>query len=527
MKKYKALLHSRHVLIGLCVGVGLLGITAWSSTSFRSIAVKHKRDTPLVVLQQSGVVLEHSGIGMIDAILTRPSDDQTVYMFNSVPGQGTDVYREESQTPARPLTNASEPVTSGADGYIAYQDSDLKVITVDPTGKQSLPFSAYPAYSLGALSNGTVVVASPVGNNFLHLYDTAGHLLKSFGKINAYAMPEVDEVEKQFLHRGKVLVDAADNIYYVFRYIPLIQKYSPTGKLLIERQVQGEAIDMQQALAQKFLHAKGPGAPGGIDVINSATLDHKTGHLWICMNGSSNTGVVYEYSAQGDKIREYALGIGAPLRRLTGAKDIALTRTHLYVLITQGQVFGFSRDPSTWKLDSDNVTIQEAGPCGTGQPWPACPYICPGPACNGDQPTATSSDNLHLDCKSALMSTLASGYTVILTNCRTFAPNSPANPGQGIPAHLRGACQDDVTICYGGQNSTHSLFIDCPPPPASACPVGGVAVTVRLAMDAGKRTFPTMAVTAAARIVAMLTRIVTAARRPLPFCWSLRAMDLI
>jgi len=59
----------------------------------------------------------------------------------------------------------------------------------------------------------------------------------------------------------------------------------------------------------------------------------------------------------------------------------------------------------------------------------------------------------------------------------------------------------------------------------SAAVAGGV--TVSLAMDAGTRTLPTMAVTAAVRLVAMLTRIVTAARRPLPFCWILQAMGLI
>lgn len=178
MKRCKTFLTNRYILIGL------LGcVTAWSSATPRSIVANHKRDTPLAILQQSGVVLEHSGIGVIDAIFTRSSDDQTVYLVNSVPGEGVETYREDSQTYARPLTTTSNPIASRSDGYTVYQDKDLKIITIDPTGKQIVPYSAYPAYSLGVLSNGTVVVASPVGNNFLHLYDTTGQLLKSFGKI--------------------------------------------------------------------------------------------------------------------------------------------------------------------------------------------------------------------------------------------------------------------------------------------------------------------------------------------------------
>jgi hypothetical protein len=469
MKKHRTLLYSRYFLMIFLVCVGLLGATVWSSTSSRSIAAKHKGDTPLVVLQQSGVVLEHSGVGNIDALFTRLSDDQTVYLVNSFREDGIETYREDSQTHARPLPNASAPITSGANEYTVFQGTDLKIVTSSPTGELSAPFPAYPAYSLGVLSNGTVVVASPVGNNFLHLYDTNGRLLKSFGKINNYAMPKVDEVQKQFLHRGKVVIDASDNIYYAFQYLPLIQKYSSSGKLLFERQVQGEAIDMQQELAQKFLRTKATGAAGGISIINSAAFDRQTGHLWICMNGSDATGVVYEYGTQGNKIREYALDAGTPLRRLTGPIDIALTRSNLYVLITQGLVISYSRDASTWKWDSDSVTIQDAGACGTQQNWPSCPYTCPGPACNGSQPTTTSSNGSTLDCKSALMGTLANGYTVIVANCIMYPPGSPANPRQGVPAHMRGACQNEVTVCYDGQNSTHRLFIDCPAPPNSAC----------------------------------------------------------
>jgi hypothetical protein len=475
MKRYKALLYSRLFWIGSLVCVGLLGITAWPSTSLRSPAAKHKRDTPLIILQPSSVMLEHSGVGVISAIRVVSPDNQAIYLFNSFTGEA-EIYREAPPASSRNFTSTSKPVPSGTNRYTAYQDKDAKVIILDSTGKQLAKFSTYPVYSLSVLSNGNLVVASPVGKNFLHLYDSTGKLLKSFGKINDYAMPEVDHAEKQFLHRGKVLIDAADNIYYVFQYVPLIEKYSPEGNLRVERQVQGEAIDMQQELVQRFLRNQAPGSVGCIDIINSAALDPMTGHLWICMNGSSATGVVYEYSEQGDKLREYALESNSPLpamRRITGAKDIALSMSNLYVLTPEHVVLSFNiRDESTWRQDSGDMTIQDPPPCGTAQTWNACSFTCPGLTCSGGQPTVTSSDGSNLDCRHALQQTLAPGYVLIQAACTTYPQGFAGNPGQQIPPHMRGACKDDVTICRNGQNSTASITVDCPAPD-NTCSGGG------------------------------------------------------
>lgn len=474
MKSCKAVLHSRYFLIGFLVSVGLLSITARPSTSSLSITAKHKRNAPLVVLQQSGVVLEHSGTGSINGIYAVPPDYHTLYMFNTF-GQGADIYREEATAPTSRATNTPKPALSGAHRYTAYQDQDSKVFILDQTGQQVAKFSTYPVYSLNVLSNGNVVVASPVGKNFLHIYDLAGRLIKSFGQINTNAIPDVDDAEKQFLHQGKLLIDAADNIYYVFRFIPLIEKYSPAGKLLVERRVEGEAIEIQQEIAQRFLSNKAPGSVGGIDVINSATLDPLTGHLWICMNGSSSTGVVYEYGDRGDKLREYALEVDFwPSHRITGAKDIAITMSNLYVLAPAPVVISFNiRDESTWKLDSGDVSIQEAAPCGTTQTWDNCRFTCPGITCSGGQPTATSSDGSRLDCRYSLQQALAPNPVLIQSVCSTYPQGYPGSTTPPIPPHPRGACQDSVTVCYNGQNYTASVVIDCPAPVNTCSGSGG------------------------------------------------------
>ncbi|MEK6303765.1 MAG: hypothetical protein AABO41_23920 [Acidobacteriota bacterium] len=394
-------------------------------------------------------------------------DDQTVLLVNGVTGDAKQ-YKEGLEAS---LTDFSGVVLTNPNGLGAYQEGDSTVVVFDSANKQVARFPTYPIVSMAVLSNGNVLVASPVGKRFLHLYTSSGRLLKSFGALKNYSLPNVDDGQKKFFHKGKVLVDASDNIYYAFHYVPVIQEYSSTGKLQFERQVEGKAIDMQQELADRFLSTKARGSIGGIDIINSAALDPMTGHLWVCMNGSSDTGVVYEYSEKGEKLREYALRtsfLGWSKQRVAGVKDIALTRSNLYTLTTQQQVLVFNiRDESTWGSTDDEGSFHTETACGTGQAWNACTFNCPEVACSGGNPTANSSNGSTLDCKAALQSVLQPGHTLMSSTCTTFVPGS-----SGPPPHARGACKDDVVVCLDGQNFTASVTIDCPAPPSDSCSGG-------------------------------------------------------
>ena len=337
---------------------------------------------------------------------------------------------------------------------------------------------------MALLSNGNIVVASPTRNHFLYLYDPNGHLLKRFGRFKEYK--SLDNEEVRFLHKGKLLVDAADNIYYVYHYVPMIQKFSPTGDLEREIRVAGDAVDLQQELALRFFSTRTPGIPGGINIINSATVDRKTNHLWIGLNGSSSTGTVYEYSPGGEKLCEYMLEVSSPVALpyiITGVKDVAVTNSKLYIVTNQYQVFHFNRTDSSAQsptgqaglvFQNEGYSISRvlwtpparkpilfAQGCGTEQNWNACSFTCPEPVCNGTTPTATSSTGVVLDCKNSLSITLSTPYIVINSNCTTY-PSS-------TPMHMRGGCTPFVRICKNGQNSDHTLTIDCPTP---TCPQG-------------------------------------------------------
>jgi hypothetical protein len=83
------------------------------------------------------------------------------------------------------------------------------------------------------MSNGNVVVAAPINEQMLHIYSSSGQSLSDFADIQTHNRSEHQRTV--FMHKGKVLVGADDSIYYVFRYVPRIQKYSPSGELQFDK----------------------------------------------------------------------------------------------------------------------------------------------------------------------------------------------------------------------------------------------------------------------------------------------------
>jgi len=440
-----------------------------------------RQASPMVTLQTSENPIDTGG--PTSALVSSPNDDEIVYIVNGMTGE-VGAYQGGPAPSYGSFAHTVGPFAIRSRDSIAYIDSSSKVVIAEPNGRILLRIDTPPAISLATLRNGNIVVASPTEKHFLHLYTATGRLLRSFGDLRNDKKNE--EAEVRFLHRGKLLVDASDNIYYIYHFLPLVQVFSPNGELKREIDVQGEAVGLQQEVAQQFFSLRKPNLIGGIGIINSGAIDWKTGHLWLGMNGSSITGTVYEYDTNGEKLAEYALQVGGPTTApyvIIDVKDLAITRSKLYVVTRESQVFGFARSTnSTTSSTQRTGTIKRvaylikpvafmppgAGPalrvpaCGTAQTWAACEFNCPGPACNGNTPTTTSSDSAALDCKDELMNSLSPGYTVIAALCTQYVV--------GTAMHVRGGCRDDVTICRNGVNSNHNVTLDCSPPD---CPIGG------------------------------------------------------
>lgn len=229
----------RHAILLLPAAIFMLwGVGLVTSTAQYGSRTKPYQQPAPITLQSSGGVIET--LAPVSAIASS-EDGQALYTIDGLTGE-VDAY---SSQPDGTLLHLGKTLgaVKGPRGYSASTDKGQKITVWDAAGQVAANFKTYPADSLTFLSNGNLLVASPTNGHFLHLYNPQGQLLKSFGTFKKF---DRDDGQNQFLHRGKVLADAAGNVYYVYRYVPLIQKFAPDGTLIDEIKVTGAAIDVHK-----------------------------------------------------------------------------------------------------------------------------------------------------------------------------------------------------------------------------------------------------------------------------------------
>jgi hypothetical protein len=359
------------------------------------------------------------------------------------------IYDEERHVLSTVVTGGNfypaDPAADSAGNIYLINSATDEIAFLSPDGQWRGSFRAQERpYSLGALSNGNVVIASPNDRKLLHIYDTSGHKLRSFGDIKLF--DAANDAQNLFLNRGKVVIDSADNIYFVFKYAPAptAMKFSKKGKLTSEFAIEGDAINIQSELAQKYLSSKPSNEVGSIVITNSAKVDPSTGHLWVCMNGSSRSGVVYEYSTKGKKLREYSFLLTLPSIRptaLTYVTDILVKGASIYILVDNGVYFVSSN-----KVLAPGDFVFPQAVCPTLQSWPGCAVNCQEGSC----PTTR-------DCKAALQGAVGESPYVTGSTCQSLGA------GQGTPAKPNGGCIATVTTCNinTGVQTTTTANLDC------------------------------------------------------------------
>jgi len=399
----------------LYVNISILGAIAIiiAQTSTISFDARIRSRPSRLVLFHSGKVLKTDG--PVRSLLNSSHERKTVFIVDEATGDVSSYSETESNRRFHKVGETSGTAALGANGQVACVGADSRIWMSSRTEKPigSVPYGE--ASSMGLLSNGNLVVAFPRGKTFLHLFNPTGALLKSFGTVKDYGFTSA---QNRFLHKGKIVVDSKDNIYVAFYYLPLVLKFSPTGTLLSEINVEGAAVDSQREVANRFYQTKNRETVGGIGILNSATVDPETDHLWISLNGSSITGVVYEYGPDGEKLNEYALefDVGLGSSRIISPQDIAILSSTLYVLTSEHSVIEFNRREAYSRSLNDSEVFSNAGfihnkvlaepVCGDPQGWPGCEFLCPSPVCSGGQPTATSSDSSTQNCHDNLASSI-------------------------------------------------------------------------------------------------------------------------
>lgn len=278
-----------------------------------------------------------------DIAVRLSGDDRTLYTLNI--DRQVSVFDSQYRRLSAFFTRMASPNSLAVDsqGKIYVGDSTANQIRVfNSTGEVIKTIAIVHPLTIAVLSNGNLLVGSGFNGSLLHMYDSTGNELRKFGKLKQFVVDSVSE--NTFLNRGKVLVDSSDTIYYVYTYapIPTVKKFSTTGKLLSEFAVEGTAIDLQIELAQNFLKGRNQRV-GGIGIINSAAIDPVTNDIWLCMNGSSESGVAYRYTAEGTKVQEYRFIVSAGSASstvITGPYHIA-ARTPLVCIFSSSGAFSF------------------------------------------------------------------------------------------------------------------------------------------------------------------------------------------
>ena len=380
------------------------------------------------------------------------SEDGKFYVFH---GNTLSIYSKSRDLMAKVDTNFvyyPSHVTVDSQGQVYVIDwHTSQIMKFTSSGEWARSFNTVHPFSVAVMRNGKIVVASPSDGKLIHVYDSSGQKLQSFGDIKLF--DSVGGTANNFLNRGKVVVDSSDNIYYVFEYapVPTVLKFSKNGKFISEFSVEGKAIDTQLGMARNYLSTKPAEEVGGIVIINSAAIDPVTNHLWVCMNGSSRSGIIYEYSPKGKKLNEYGIILSLPSIApfsLSSVTNIVVWNRSAYILYPNG-LYYVSTDKSV--PSGEVVFPQEV--CAQAQTWPGCSTNCQ----EGSSPTSRN-------CKSALQGQIASGLRVVGNSCNSFGP------GQGIPPTIppkpNGGCVATVITCdtNTGETVTHTANLDCNAP---------------------------------------------------------------
>jgi len=421
------------------------------------------RRVPLTVLQSSEPVI--SSDAATKTLLAPSKDGQSLYSLDAVTGDLM-AYQKNGK-PAKKVANSFLNVEAFAVGlhhelYLAQRDSTVRIVSSD--GRRLNSFHTVYPKSIAVLGSGNVVVASPFNGKNLHLYNTQGLLLASFGDIRPF---DPSQTENDFLNEGRVVVGLGDQIYYVSTYAPqpYVLRFSSEGQLLGEFQIEGEAVDLQTGFTKEFLNRRGF-CNGGVTIITSATVDPATGHLWLGMNSLSTQGAVYEYDQTGTKVREFAFLLNSNNRRhnVTHVKDIVVSEDSLSIQTWDG-TYGFKLSDvliaDAWKVPAKTSKTKPtwgawANPLAAiAKFWAAAPVSRPGipqpvqsscPAaqdssCIANCPQGTQPN--PADCGAQVGALFPTNQTKRVTEKSCTAKQIDSTPGSTSP----GGCTETVSWC--------------------------------------------------------------------------------
>ncbi len=187
--------------------------------SIGAVTVNVYIQTPLVTLKSSEQVFAETA-DMV-AIAISPQDRKPLV----VDRQGMAViYDQDLKLSRSALAQIKGSFAFGPQGHLYFLESPSRLRVIDPSGISYATFPVPSPLSLGVLKDGNVVVAAPAKGHLFHVFNQIGGRLRSFGKTMPFDV--VNKQQNTLLNTGKILVSPSNEIYYVYKYAPIVQKYT-------------------------------------------------------------------------------------------------------------------------------------------------------------------------------------------------------------------------------------------------------------------------------------------------------------
>ncbi|HYA97511.1 MAG TPA: hypothetical protein VEH49_05410 [Methylomirabilota bacterium] len=196
-----------------------------------------------------------------------------------------------------------EDMDVDAKGNVYVADRGANAVRIWNADGSARTFPVSGPFSIAALGEGEVAVATLLGPHLVTVYDTAGKVLREIGE------PEDISSHKElnrFLNIGQLARDAKNRLYYGFLYLPepTVRVFDRLGYAGGDIQVTSlDVMPRAQAARREIEKEEKRGeAPRPQRVLSAVGVDPATGEAWIALEN-----VLHRFDADGNRRGSYRI----------------------------------------------------------------------------------------------------------------------------------------------------------------------------------------------------------------------------
>jgi len=166
------------------------------------------------------------------------------------------------------------------EGNAIVADGSIKIFSGSGKLLNWFPFENLD--SVATLQDRRILVSSRPSKHLISVLDQQGKLVEEIGE--PVKVEGASAGLNAILNMGRIVVDANDNIYFVFRYLltPTVRKYTADGKMAAEWHPESAGLEQITERAKKRREADADQETSGVTpVLSAAAFDEETNTLWV------------------------------------------------------------------------------------------------------------------------------------------------------------------------------------------------------------------------------------------------------